>query len=115
MPSFTFPVGTPVKMLDTNTGAGAVKSPGYAVRPPKTGQLGRAIAWKASYGGGPSAVSVAMQGAHRDVDAEYVNLDTSTNTAGEAKTILNVSYPWIRATQVSRTGGTDTTIEVTCQ
>ena len=94
---------------------GDVKSPGYSLPPVVGGATGHTIAWIASYDSAPSAISLQIQGSFDDVDADYVVLDTSTNTAGEAKTILNVAYPWIRARQVSKTGAVTTTIRLVIQ
>ena len=43
--------------------------------------------WQTIFGTAPTAVSMALQGAMADVDSEYQTVDTTTNTAGEARTV----------------------------
>src|SRR5579863_9455188 len=57
---------------------------------------GRAIVWQTIYGTAPSAVSVVLQTAMNDVDAQYATIDTSTATAGESRTVTNVRANFIR-------------------
>ena len=83
----------------------ATVSEPFAV-PPGKGSLGRAITWQASYAVAPGAVSLNLQGAFNDVEAEYAILDTSTAVGGETKTVLNCTYRFVRTKQVSRTGDT---------
>src|SRR5271155_4529073 len=44
---------------------------------------GRTIRWQTIYGSAPSAISVTLQTAMTDADAQYTTIDTSTATAGE--------------------------------
>src|ERR1700684_4223437 len=60
--------------------------PSYAGFP----ENGRTIRWQTSYGTAPSAISVVLQTAMIDADAQYTTIDTSTNTAGEARTVTGV-------------------------
>src|SRR3984957_12572155 len=50
--------------------------PSYAGQP----NNGRSISWQTIYGSAPSAISVVLQGAMNDVDAQYSTVDTSTAT-----------------------------------
>ena len=40
------------------------------------------VRWQTIFGTAPSAISIVLQGAAADVDAEYFTIDTSTATAG---------------------------------
>jgi hypothetical protein len=57
--------------------------PSYAGQP----DTGTAVRWQTIFGTAPTAVSLILQGAMADVDAEYQTIDTTTNTAGEARTV----------------------------
>jgi hypothetical protein len=61
--------------------------------------------WQTTYTSQPAGITVALQGAMQDVDAQYVNLDTSTAVAGEIKqtTINEVSFLRIRITGLAGT------------
>jgi hypothetical protein len=69
-------------------------------------------------GSGPASSSGAsdfgsiLQGAINDVDAEYQLIDTSTQTAGEARTVANVQARFLRVRFVSSTGGTGLTAKI---
>lgn len=82
--------------------------PSYAGMP----NNGRMIAWQTLYGSAPSAVSVALQSAMNDVDAQYSTIDTSTATAGESRTVTNVRGNFVRAKVSSITGGSGVTVQV---
>src|SRR5580700_6452306 len=51
---------------------------------------GHTVRWQTIYGTAPSAINIRLQGAGADVDAEYQDLDTSTATTGEARTVTAV-------------------------
>ena len=70
---------------------------------------GRAVRWQTIYTGSPTAVNVRLQAAIRDVDAEYVDLDTSTVIAGESRSVSNVRARFLRIKKISSTGGTNIT------
>ena len=62
------------------------------------------IAWQTGYTGSPSAVNVVLE---VSLDGIIWNtLDTSTLTAGEARTVGPTAAAFIRARMVSNTGGT---------
>jgi hypothetical protein len=73
---------------------------------------GRTVRWQTIYGSAPSAVSVVLQTAMNDVDAQYATIDTSTATAGEARTVTGVRANFIRAKVSSITGGSGVTVQV---
>lgn len=56
--------------------------------------------WQTVFTSQPAGITVALQGAMQDVDAQYVNLDTSTSVTGEIKqtTVNEVSFLRIRIT-----------------
>lgn len=82
--------------------------PSYAGFP----ENGRTIRWQTIYGTSPSAISVALQTAMTDADAQYTTIDTSTATAGEARTVTGVRANFIRAKVSSITGGSGVTVQV---
>ena len=60
--------------------------PSYAGQP----DTGTAVRWQTIFGTAPTAVSLILQGAMADVDTEYQTIDTTSNTAGEARTVTGV-------------------------
>lgn len=76
------------------------------------GDQGRSVRWQTIFGSAPSAISVTLQAALDDVDAHYQTIDTSTNTAGEARTVTAVNAKFVRAKITSITGGSGITIQV---
>jgi hypothetical protein len=82
--------------------------PSYAGFP----ENGRTIRWQTVFGSAPSAVSVALQTAMIDSDGQYATIDTSTATAGEARTVTAVRANFIRAKVSSITGGSGVTVQV---
>ena len=73
---------------------------------------GTAVRWQTVFGTAPTAVSIVLQGAINDVDAEYQTIDTTTVTAGEARTVANVQVRFLRARFVSSTGGSGLTVKI---
>ena len=67
--------------------------PSYAGFP----ENGRTIRWQTIYGTAPSAVSIVLQTAMTDSDAQYATIDTSAATAGEARTVTGVRGNFVRA------------------
>jgi hypothetical protein len=82
--------------------------PSYAGFP----ENGRAVRWQTIYGTAPSAVSVVLQTAMIDADAQYSTIDTSSSTAGEARTITGVRGNFIRAKVSSITGGSGVLVQI---
>ena len=73
---------------------------------------GHAVRWQTLFGTAPTAVSFVLQGAMADVDAEYKDIDTSTNTAGEARTVSSVRARFLRLKKNSSTGGSGFTAKI---
>jgi hypothetical protein len=82
--------------------------PSYAAQP----DVGTALRWQTIFGTAPTAVSIVLQGAMADVDAEYQTIDTTTNTAGEARTVTGVQAKFLRIKFVSSTGGAGLTAKL---
>ncbi len=76
------------------------------------GEQGRTVRWQTIFASAPSAISITLQTALDDVDAHYQTVDTSTATAGEARTVTAVNAKFIRAKLTSITGGSGVTVEV---
>jgi hypothetical protein len=70
------------------------------------------IRWQTIYGSAPSAVNIRLQGATADVDAEYADIDTSTATTGEARTVTAVRARFLRIKLVTSTGGSGLTAKM---
>jgi hypothetical protein len=69
-----------------------VSSNGYKSIPAATAKAlsGQAqMVWRLKYASAPSSVAAVLQGAMDDVDGQYVQVDTSSNTAGETRTIAS--------------------------
>jgi hypothetical protein len=73
---------------------------------------GRTIRWQTLYGTAPSAVNIALQAAMQDVDAQYQTIDSSTNTAGESRSVAGVNALFLRAKVTSITGGSAVTVQL---
>jgi len=73
---------------------------------------GTAVRWQTIFGTAPTAVSMALQGAMSDVDSEYQTIDTTTNTAGEARTVAGVQAKFLRIKFTSSTGGSGLTAKI---
>jgi hypothetical protein len=73
---------------------------------------GTAVRWQTIFGTAPTAVSIVLQGAMADVDAEYQQLDASTQQLGEARTVAGVQAKFLRIRFVSSTGGSGLTAKI---
>lgn len=79
---------------------------------------GTAVRWQTIFGTAPTAVNIVLQGAMADVDSEYQTIDTTTNIAGEARTIPSAAVPgnvqakFLRIKFVSSTGGAGLTAKL---
>jgi hypothetical protein len=73
---------------------------------------GTAVRWQTIFGTVPTAVNLILQGAMADVDAEYQTIDTTTNTAGEARTVDGVQARFLRIKFISSTGGSGLTAKL---
>jgi hypothetical protein len=63
--------------------------------------------WQTIFGAAPSAVSIVLQTAMIDSDAQYAAIDTSAATTGEARTVTGV-----RAKVSSITGGSGVIVQI---
>jgi hypothetical protein len=72
----------------------------------------RTVRWQTIFGTAPSAISVVLQTAMIDADAQYTTIDTSTATAGEARSVTGVTANFIRAKITSITGGSGITVQI---
>jgi hypothetical protein len=82
--------------------------PSYAGQP----DTGTAVRWQTIFGTAPTTVNLVLQGAMSDIDAEYQTLDTTTATAGEARTVTGVQARFLRIKFVSSTGGAGLTAKL---
>ncbi|HVA95615.1 MAG TPA: hypothetical protein VNI36_12020 [Candidatus Dormibacteraeota bacterium] len=73
---------------------------------------GHTVRWQTVFGGAPSAVNIRLQGAIADVDGEYTDIDTSTATAGEARTVSDVRARFLRVKKITSTGGSSLTAKI---
>jgi len=74
---------------------------------------GTAVRWQTIFGAAPSGgLSIVLQGAMADVDSEYQQIDATTNTAGEARTVNGVQAKFLRIKFVSSTGGSGLTAKI---
>jgi hypothetical protein len=73
---------------------------------------GRTIRWQTLFGTAPTSVSIVLQTAMNDVDAQYATIDTSSATAGEARTVTGVRGNFIRAKISAITGGSGVTVQI---
>jgi hypothetical protein len=70
------------------------------------------LRWQAIFTEVPTAASLSLQGALADVDAEYAQIDASTQQAGEARTVAGVQARFLRIKVISNTGGTIITAKI---
>jgi len=73
---------------------------------------GHTVRWQTIFGTAPSAINVTMQGASADVASEYFAIDTSTATAGEARTVIGVRARFLRIIVNTSTGGASLTAKI---
>jgi hypothetical protein len=75
-------------------------------------EAGYTVRWQTLFGSAPTAVSIILQSAIADVDAEYQQIDATSNTAGEARTVTGVQAKFLRIKFVSSTGGSGLTAKM---
>jgi len=73
---------------------------------------GRTVRWQTIFGTAPTSVSVLLQTAMVDADAQYATVDTSAATTGEARTVAGVRGKFIRAKVSAITGGSGITVQL---
>lgn len=110
--TFHLEPGIPLKSLDAVVGADNTAGIQFGV-PARTVDGPRAFTWRISWNNNPSAVSMALEGT---LDfTNWFSLDTSTNTSGEAKTVVDKVVKGVRARIVTMTphgSGTLTTVDI---
>lgn len=82
--------------------------PSYAGFP----ENGRTLRWQTSYTSAPTSINVALQTALSDVDAQYQTIDSSTVTAGEARSVSGVRANFVRAKVTAIFGGSGVTVQL---
>jgi hypothetical protein len=75
------------------------------VRQAGSAPSGFTVRWQTLFAAAPTAINVSLQGAMSDVDAEYKDIDTSTNVNGEARTATGVQARFLRLRVNSSTVG----------
>lgn len=73
---------------------------------------GHTVRWQTIFGTAPTAINIRLQGAMADVDTEFMDIDTSTVTTGEARTVIGVRARFLRVKKVTSTGGTSLTAKI---
>jgi hypothetical protein len=73
---------------------------------------GRTIRWQTIFGTAPTAVNISLQAANDDVDSHYQNIDSTTLTAGEARSVTGVNAKFLRGKVNSITGGSGITVQL---
>lgn len=74
---------------------------------------GTAVRWQTIFGTAPTSnLSIVLQGAMADVDSEYQQIDATTATTGEARTVSGVQAKFLRIKFVSSTGGSGLTAKI---
>lgn len=93
--------------------AGGTSGAQFAVPEPSgLADQGHTVRWKTIFASAPSSISMVLQGAMADVDSEYSTIDTSTVTAGEARSVANVRARFLRVKCVSASGGSGFTAKI---
>ena len=113
-PPFAVYPGDVVFPFNSESPAAPQASQQFALAPTVggTGPGGRVVAWQTSFASSPGAVNAVLQAADVDADANYQNLDSSTNTAGERRQVTNVQAKFLRVKLVSQTGGGAITVSL---
>src|ERR1700689_171864 len=70
------------------------------------------VRWQTIFVSAPSSISLVLQGAMADVDSEYATIDTSTATAGEARTVAGVRARFLRVKCTAASGGSGYTAKL---
>ena len=73
------------------------------------GKTQRSITWETTVGGAPTVV-LTLQGAMRDVEAEYANVDSSSSGTGEVRQTTPQMFEFWRVVCTTVTGGTAPTL-----
>ena len=71
---------------------------------------GRTIAWKSEFPSAPASVTLYLEAALQNVDAQYLVLDTSTNTAGDLRYVDVTKFNFVRVKVYAYSGGSSPSI-----
>lgn len=82
----------------------------FAIPSAAGGNKQHGLSWFTIFTGAPSAVSISIEFADVDEDGQYTIYDTSTNIAGETRSIGNVTANFVRLVATTITGGTNPTL-----
>lgn len=99
-------------------GGGASNGNPFAIPNYYNDPLGLVVTWRCSYGAVPASTDVRLQGTIRDaqdpatVDADWFDLDNSTNVNGAQRQVNNVKVKYIRARRAAQAGAGDLTVEI---
>ena len=72
----------------------------------------KTIKWSTFYPSAPSGVTMQLQAADVDIDAQYFTIDSSNTTAGEIRTLNLRNYRFLRANCSAVSGGSSPTAVV---
>jgi hypothetical protein len=113
VPPYSIFPGDVALAFNSKTPAAGQTSQQFAL-PSYTGlpKNGRTIRWQTIFGTAPSAVSIALQTAMVDSDAQYATIDTSAAIGGEARTVTGIRGNFIRAKVSSITGGAGVLVQI---
>lgn len=106
--------GTLAALIPAGTAVGAAVN-GAAFSLPHS-RAGRPVTWKVAFAGGdPSAVSTRLQGNFDAENPVWFDIDASTVTTGETKTVSAATFPnveQVRARMETVTGGVTFKVEI---
>jgi hypothetical protein len=71
---------------------------------------GRTIAWKTSFPSAPSSVTMYLEAAIQNVNAQYQVLDTSTNPAGDLRYVDVSKFNFVRVKVYATSGGSSPSV-----
>lgn len=66
---------------------------------------GRSVTWEVEFDAAPNAYAASLQGAMRDVDSEYFDIDTNVSLTALQRTVANVQQKFLRVKLESITAG----------
>ena len=111
MPVYVLDPSSPTTILSaTSTGAGAM----FASPANTFGGVSTDLTWQIIVSGGPSALSVTLEGSN-DGGNTWAVLDTSTLATGEMRAVANTPVTNLRANLATLTGGTSPKVTVIVQ
>ncbi len=113
-PPFAIYPGNVVYPFDAETPAPPRASQQYALGKAYDGAAAGpdVVRFDISYAAAPTAVSVEIQSAVDDADADYVTEYTSTNVNGESVKLTNFRGRFVRVLLASQTGGGAITVRL---